>query len=200
MSLSIEPLDRLIREFARLPGIGSKTAQRLAFHMVMQDDTQMKDLSDALLYAKAHVKRCSVCGNLSEGALCPICADVKRSTDTLCVVKDARDVIALEKSREFHGRYHVLGGVLSPMDGIGPEQLSVQPLLDRITREGVKEVIIATNPDVEGEATALYLARQLKPCGVRVTRIAHGVPIGGNLEYVDEVTLSRALAGRREMA
>lgn len=200
MSLSIEPLDRLIREFARLPGIGSKTAQRLAFHMVMQDDTQMKDLSDALLYAKAHVKRCSVCGNLSEGALCPICADVKRSTDTLCVVKDARDVIALEKSREFRGRYHVLGGVLSPMDGIGPEQLSVQPLLDRITREGVKEVIIATNPDVEGEATALYLARQLKPCGVRVTRIAHGVPIGGNLEYVDEVTLSRALAGRREMA
>lgn len=200
MSASIEPIERLVREFARLPGIGSKTAQRLAFYMVMQDNAQMKDLSDALLYAKERVRRCSICGNISEGALCPICADVKRSTETLCVVRDARDVLALEKSREFHGRYHVLGGVLSPMDGIGPEQLSVQPLLERIAKESVKEVIVATNPDVEGEATALYLARQLKPCGVRVTRIAHGVPIGGNLEYVDEVTLSRALMGRQEMA
>ncbi len=159
----------------------------------------MKDLAAALLSAKERVKRCAVCGNLATERLCPICADPKRSSDTLCVVRDARDVLALEKAREFRGKYHVLGGVLSPVDGVGPEQLSIDPLLKRIKEEGVQEIIVATNPDVEGEATALYLARIIKPSGVRVTRIAHGVPIGGNLEYVDEITLSRALAGRRLM-
>ncbi len=196
---SLEPVEKLVRELARLPGIGTKSAQRLAFHMLMQDGGLMKDLAAALLSAKERVKRCAVCGNLATERLCPICADPKRSSDTLCVVRDARDVLALEKAREFRGKYHVLGGVLSPVDGVGPEQLSIDPLLKRIKEEGVQEIIVATNPDVEGEATALYLARIIKPSGVRVTRIAHGVPIGGNLEYVDEITLSRALAGRRLM-
>ncbi len=195
----LEPVEKLIRALARLPGIGAKSAQRLAFHMLMQDDELMKDLSAALLYAKERVKRCSLCGNLATERLCPICADPKRSSETLCIVRDARDVLALEKAREFHGKYHILGGVLSPVDGVGPEQLSINALLLRIKDENVQEAIIATNPDVEGEATALYLARIIKPLGVRVTRIAHGVPIGGNLEYVDEITLSRALAGRRLM-
>ncbi len=196
---ALEPVEKLVRELARLPGIGTKSAQRLAFHMLMQDGGLMKDLAAALIEAKERVKRCTVCGNLAIERLCPICADPKRSAETLCVVRDARDVLALEKAREFRGKYHVLGGVLSPVDGIGPEQLSIDKLIDRIKEEGVKEVIVATNPDVEGEATALYLARIIKPSGVRVTRIAHGVPIGGNLEYVDEITLSRALAGRRLM-
>ena len=196
---ALEPVEKLVRELARLPGIGTKSAQRLAFHMLMQDDGLMKDLAAALLEAKERVRRCVVCGNLAIERLCPICADPKRSAETLCVVRDARDVLALEKAREFRGKYHVLGGVLSPVDGIGPEQLSIDKLIDRIKEEGVQEVIVATNPDVEGEATALYLARIIKPSGVRVTRIAHGVPIGGNLEYVDEITLSRALAGRRLM-
>ena len=195
----LEPVEKLIRELARLPGIGTKSAQRLAFHMLMRDGGLMNDLAAALLDAKERVKRCSVCGNLATERFCPICADPKRSADTLCVVRDARDVLALEKSREFRGKYHVLGGVLSPVDGIGPEQLSIGPLIERIRDEDVQEIIIATNPDVEGEATALYLSRIIKPLGVRVTRIAYGVPIGGNLEYVDEITLSRALAGRRPM-
>ncbi len=195
----LEPVEKLIREFARLPGIGTKSAQRLAFHMLMQDGGLMKDLAAALLDAQERVKRCAVCGNLAIERLCPICADPKRSDETLCVVRDARDVLALEKAREFRGKYHVLGGVLSPVDGIGPEQLSIDKLIERIKDENVQEVIVATNPDVEGEATALYLARIIKPTGVSVTRIAHGVPIGGNLEYVDEITLSRALAGRRLM-
>ncbi len=199
MSVSLEPVDKLVRELARLPGVGTKSAQRLAFHMLMRDGGLMKDLAGALLEAKERVKRCGVCGNLATERLCPICADPKRSAQTLCVVRDARDVLALEKAREFRGKYHILGGVLSPVDGIGPEQLSIEALLKRISSEGVQEVIIATNPDVEGEATALYLARAIKPLGVRVTRIAHGVPIGGNLEYVDEITLSRALSGRRPM-
>ena len=195
----MESLDLLISRLNRLPGIGIKSAQRLAFHIISMPEADVTALAEALTNAKQKVHYCPVCGNYTENELCPVCADPKRTSELLCVVESARDVIFMERVHEFRGRYHVLGGVLSPMDGVGPDQLSIAQLIERVKTEDVKEVILATNPDVEGEATASYIAKQLKPMGVSVSRIAHGIPIGGNLEYVDEVTLSKSIENRRKM-
>ncbi|MGC9528282.1 MAG: recombination mediator RecR [Limnospira sp.] len=192
------PLARLIEQFQRLPGIGPKTAQRLALHIIKRPDEEVQALARALLDAKKQVGLCRVCFHLSAEPVCEICRHPQRDRETICVVSDSRDVIALEKTREYRGLYHVLGGVISPMDGIGPEQLTVQPLVRRVNQEKVREVIIALNPSVEGETTTLYLGQLLKPF-TRVTRIAFGLPVGGDLEYADEVTLARALEGRREL-
>lgn len=195
----LEPLSRLVRELAKLPGIGQKSAQRLAYHLLNQTQSDVELLAGALLEAKRSIHACKRCGNYTDGDLCAICADPRRQTGVMCVVQQEKDIMAMERTHAFNGSYHVLGGSLSPMDGIGADKLRIAELLERIDNEAVTEVILATNPDVEGEATAVYIAGQLKTPHVRVTRIAHGVPIGGNLEYVDELTLSRALQGRREM-
>ncbi|MBS0016378.1 MAG: recombination mediator RecR [Arthrospira sp. SH-MAG29] len=192
------PLARLIEQFQRLPGIGPKTAQRLALHIIKRPEEEVQALARALLEAKKQVGLCQVCFHLSAEPVCEICRNPQRDRETICVVSDSRDVIALEKTREYRGLYHVLGGVISPMDGIGPEQLTVQPLVRRVSQQKVKEVIIAVNPSVEGETTTLYLGQLLKPF-TRITRIAFGLPVGGDLEYADEVTLARALEGRREL-
>jgi len=184
---------------ARLPGIGPKTAQRLAFFLLSQDRRQVLELTDAMLQAKDRVSYCNVCFNLAEGETCPLCNQKDRRNDLICVVQDPRDVAAIERTHDFKGTYHVLHGAISPMDGIGPEQLRVKELLSRLASDVVTEIIIATNPNIEGEATALYLARLVKPLGVRVTRLAHGLPVGGDLEYADELTLARALENRRDM-
>ena len=197
--MAVEPIERLTRELARLPGIGQKTAQRLAFHILAMDEARVRDLSAAIFNAKKLVHACPVCGNYTDADLCELCADPRRRKDVICVVRDPRDVNAIERMREFHGLYHVLGGVISPMDGVGPDDIRIQELLERVKDGQVKEVILATNPDVEGEATASYISRLLHPLGVKVTRIAHGVPVGGELEYTDEVTLMRAFEGRREV-
>lgn len=196
---TIEPIARLAAQLAKLPGVGSKTAQRLAYYLLDVDEGQALDLADAICQARDKVYTCPVCGGYTDISPCALCADAERENGQLCVVQDARDVTAMEKAREFHGRYHVLHGYLSPMDGIGPEDIRIKELVERVEQGGVREVILATNPDVEGEATAAYIADLLKGSGVRVTRLAHGIPIGGNLEYTDEVTLARALAGRREL-
>ena len=193
------PLEKLVEQFARLPGVGSKSAQRLAFHVLNLPMEQAQAFADAIVDAKRSVTLCPVCRNLTAGGLCPICSSPKRDEGTICVVADPRDVVAIERSREYNGRYHVLHGVLSPMNHVGPDDLEIKPLVDRVAAGGVQEVIMATNPDTEGEATALYLARLLKPFGVKVTRLAYGIPVGSQLEYADEVTLLRALEGRREM-
>jgi len=193
------PIARLIEEFARLPGIGGKSAQRLAFHIIHMQTDRVEGLAEAILNAKRNVRYCSVCCNLTDSDPCKICANVKRDEKTIMVVEDPRDMAAYERTGEFHGLYHVLHGAISPMHGVGANDLTVSDLLKRLQSIEVGEVIIATNPNVEGEATALYLAKVLKPTGIKVTRIAHGVPVGGDLEYVDEVTLSRALEGRREL-
>ena len=195
----MESLDLLVTRLNRLPGIGIKSAQRLAFHIISMQQSDVSALTEAILNAKQRVHFCPVCGNYTENDLCDVCADPKRSAEVLCVVENARDVLFMERIHEFRGRYHVLGGVLSPMDGVGPDQLSIAALIERVQNDGVSEVILATNPDVEGEATASYIAKQLKPLGCRVSRIAHGIPIGGNLEYVDEITLSKSIENRREM-
>ncbi|EYE88052.1 recombinase RecR [Fervidicella metallireducens AeB] len=189
---------KLIEEFSKLPGVGSKTAQRLAFHILNIDMEQAEKLASAIVEAKKNIRYCSVCGNLSDSDLCPICKNDARDSNLICVVQEPRDVIAMEKTREFKGLYHVLHGAISPLGGVGPDDIRLKELLSRINSE-TKEIIIATNPNVEGEATAMYIARLLKPLGVRVTRIAHGVPVGGDLEYADEVTLTKALEGRREI-
>jgi len=186
-------------QLARLPGIGAKSAQRLAYHILDMPEGNARELAAAITRARDTVRYCPICGNYTDVEPCAICADAARKSDVLCVVRDARDVFAMEKLREFRGKYHVLHGTISPMDGIGPDDIRIKELLQRVEQEGVNEVILATNPDVEGEATASYIARLLKPKGVRVTRIAHGIPIGGNLEYVDEMTLLKAVEGRREM-
>ncbi|MBO4854200.1 MAG: recombination protein RecR [Oscillospiraceae bacterium] len=193
------PLERLVEQFARLPGIGSKSAQRLAFHVLELPDEDARAFADAIVAAKRSVTLCPVCQNLTEGGLCPICSSPKRDSSVICVVADSRDVIALERSREFNGHYHVLHGVLSPMNHVGPDDLHIKSLLDRVSAGGIEEVIMATNPDTEGEATALYLSRLLKPFGVKVTRLAYGIPVGGHLEFADDATLMRALAGRQEL-
>ena len=193
------PLQNLADCFARLPGIGGKTAQRLAFHVLEMPMEEAQGFADAILEAKRRVHTCPCCQNLTDLPLCPICADESRDRSTICVVAEPRDVIALERSREYRGVYHVLGGTISPMDGIGPDDIRIKELLQRIDEGGVSEVILATNPDVEGEATAVYISKLLKQRGVKATRIAHGIPIGGNLEYVDEMTLLKAMEGRREM-
>ena len=193
------PLENLVEQFARLPGIGGKSAQRLAFHVLSLPMEEAQAFADAILEAKKTVTFCPVCRNLTAGGLCPICASPKRDGSTICVVADPRDVAALERSREYTGRYHVLHGVISPMNHVGPDDLEIKSLLERVAQGDVKEVIMATNPDTEGEATAMYLSRLLKPFGVRVTRLAYGIPVGGHLEFADDATLMRALEGRREI-
>ena len=193
------PLEKLTEQFARLPGIGGKTAQRLAFYVLRLPEEEAREFADAIMDAKRSVTLCPVCRNLSAGGLCPICAAPKRDGSVICVVADPRDVAAMERAREYHGHYHVLHGVLSPMNHVGPDDLQIKPLLDRVAKGGVEEVIMATNPDTEGEATALYIARLLKPFGVKVTRLAYGIPVGGHLEFADDATLMRALEGRQEL-
>ncbi len=195
--VTIEPIEKLTTQFARLPGIGHKTAQRLAYHILGVPEAQALELADAIIAARRDVHDCPICGTYTDVTPCAICADEKRDGSVICVVCDPRDVTAMEKTREFSGKYHVLQGVLSPMDGVGPNDIRINELVERVKKGGVREVILATNPDVEGEATASYIARLLKPMGVACTRIAHGIPIGGNLEYTDEVTLAKALEGRR---
>ena len=192
-----EPLERLIQELSRLPGIGPKTAQRLAFHLLRVDRQRAESLALAIGDVKARIGYCERCYNIAEGPLCAICASPRRDPTVLCVVESALDVLAVERTSEFNGLYFVLHGVISPIDGIGPDQLHMPQLLDRVRDEGVTEVIVATDADIEGEATAVYLQRSLIPSGVKVTRPAHGLPVGGDLEYADELTLARALAGRR---
>ena len=197
--LTIEPIVRLTTQLSRLPGIGQKTAQRLAYHILDLPLPQAQELSAAIIAAREKVVDCPICGTYTDVTPCGICADTSRDGSILCVVCDAKDVIAMERTREFHGKYHVLHGVLSPVDGVGPGDIRINELVERVNAGGVKEVILATNPDVEGEATASYIARLLKPMGVSCTRIAHGIPIGGNLEYTDEVTLAKAMEGRRQL-
>lgn len=192
------PLARLIEQLQRLPGIGPKTAQRLALYLIKRPATEIQALAQALVDAKQQVGVCSICFHLSAEPVCEICRNPNRDQETLCVVADSRDVIALERTREYRGKYHVLGGVISPMDGIGPEQLNLQPLVRRVSEGTIKEVILAISPSVEGETTTLYVGHLLKPF-TRVTRIAFGLPMGGDLEYADEVTLARALEGRRDL-
>jgi recombination protein RecR len=192
-------LARLVGELVRLPGIGPKSAQRLTFHLLKASKDEVQALAQAIMELKERTQSCNVCFNISEDDRCNICADPSRDGSMLCVVEEANDLWAIEKTGSFRGRYHVLGGSLSPLDGRGPEALTAKALLQRLEAEGVKEVILATNPNVEGEATAMYLSRLLKPLAVRVTRIARGLPVGGDLEYADEVTLSKSLEGRREV-
>ena len=192
-----EPLERLIQELSRLPGIGPKTAQRLAFHLLRVDRVRADALAAAIEDVKARIGYCERCYNIAEGPLCAICASPRRDGSVLCVVESAFDVLAIERTSEYSGLYFVLHGVISPIDGIGPEQIHVQQLLDRVRDENIAEVIVATDADIEGEATAVYLQRALAPLGARVTRPAHGLPVGGDLEYADELTLARAMAGRR---
>ena len=198
-STSAAPLARLIEQFERLPGIGRKSAQRLAFHMLDLPRERAEEFAQAILDAHRKIKKCTACQNLTEGELCAICANSSRDASTICVVEDPRDILAFERTREYKGSYHVLHGLLSPMDGIGPEQLTIRELMARLGSGQVSEVIMATNPTVEGEATASYIARMLSPMGIKVTRLAYGIPVGSALEYADEVTLSRALEGRREI-
>ena len=193
------PIQDLIDELSRLPGIGPKSAQRLAFHLVKSPPDDAKRLADAIVQAKERIYFCRECGNVAEGELCRICRDEGRDRTVLCVVEEPKDVATIEKAGVIKGRYHVLGGAISPLDGIGPEDLRTKELLERVERDSVTEVIIATNPNLEGNATAMYVSALLKPAGVRVTRLASGLPVGGDLEYADEVTLSQALEGRREM-
>jgi recombination protein RecR len=193
------PVQDLIDALRRLPGIGAKTAQRLAFHLLRANADEAMGLADAIRAAKERVAICSECFNVSEGERCRYCRDTRRDGTLICVVEEPADIIAVERTQEFRGRYHVLGGHISPMDGVGPDDLHIRELLERIGRGEAKEIILATNPTVEGEATAIYLANTLKPLGLRVTRIASGLPVGGDLEYADEVTLGRALEGRREV-
>ena len=191
------PVQSLIDELGRLPGIGPKSAQRIAFHLLKVSPEDANRLANAIREAKEKVRFCERCFNFAEGELCPICADDRRDPTIVCVVEESRDIVAIERTGEFRGRYHVLLGAMSPLEGIGPEQLKIRELLNRIGPEGIEEVIVCTNPNTEGEVTAMYLARMLKPLGLTVTRIASGLPVGGDLEYADELTLGRALEGRR---
>ena len=194
-----EPVARLIDELSKMPTVGPKTAQRLAFHILRLSLEEARALAEAILNVKDKMRYCSICFTITDIDPCATCSNPARSDRVLCVVEDPRDVIALERTREFRGKYHVLHGAISPLDGIGPDELKIAELIARVRAGGMEEVIVATNPRVEGEATAIYLARVLKPLGVRVTRIAHGLPVGGDLEYADELTLARALEGRRDL-
>ncbi len=188
----------LIDELGRLPAVGPKSAQRIAFHIIQSDRVDVSRLAEVLKTVKERVKFCTTCGNISEEEVCKICRDPRRDNTSICVVEESKDVIAIEKTREFKGKYHVLGGAISPIDGIGPENLRIRELMQRLTETEIAEVIIATDPNLEGEATATYLIRLIKPLGVKVSRLASGLPVGGDLEYADEVTLGRAFEGRRE--
>ena len=200
VSAYTQPMQALIDALSRLPGIGPKSAQRIAFHLIKSEDRDVEHLSDAITKAKATVRFCERCSNFAETTLCHFCSDDRRDSTTICVVEESRDVVAIEKTGEFRGRYHVLLGAINPLDGVGPEQLKIRELLVRIEPESVKEVILCMNPNTEGDVTSMYLARILKPLGVKVTRIASGLPVGGDLEYADELTLGRALEGRREVS
>ena len=194
------PLAKLINEFSKLPGVGAKTAQRLAYHVLSMPEEGALGLADAIVAAKRDLVFCSVCGNLTDVDPCVICSDESRDQTTYCVVETPREVAVIERMREYKGLYHVLHGVIAPMAGIGPEDINLESLIVRLTKnDDVKEVIVATNPNIEGEATAMYIARLIKPAGIKVSRIAHGVPIGGDLEYTDDVTLAKAIEGRREL-
>jgi recombination protein RecR len=194
-----EPLARLIEELSKMPTVGPKTAQRLAFYILRMAPDDATRLSQAILDAKARIRYCSICFHITDVDPCSICSNPARTRSMICVVEDPRDVLAMERTREYRGQYHVLHGAISPLDGVGPDELKIAELLTRVQSGEVVEVIVATNPRVEGEATAMYLAKLLKPLGIKVTRIAHGLPMGGDLEYADEVTLAKALEGRREM-
>lgn len=199
MNFYANPLTKLIEEFEKLPGIGHKTAQRLAFHILNISKERVENFTNAITTAKESIRFCSSCGNYTDSELCSICTDTSRDPSSICVVENARDIIAMEKTREFKGLYHVLNGVISPMAGIGPNDIKIKELLHRTQKQiEVKEIILATNPNIEGEATAIYISKLLKPFDIKVTRIAHGIPVGGDLEYADEVTLAKALEGRRE--
>ena len=195
----IEPIARMAEELSRLPGIGRKTALRLAYHIAGMKLEEVRSLATGLWEGRKGVRYCRECGNYASGEVCDVCADPARHNGQICVVRDPRDVAAVERMHDYRGLYHVLQGTLSPMNGVGPEDIRIAELMERVEAGGVTEVIMATNPDIEGEATASYLARRLKPTGVKVTRIAHGVPVGADLEYADEMTLAKALEGRREM-
>lgn len=199
MSLYIEPIEILSEKFRRLPGVGKKSAVRMAFSVLDLSEEEAQAFADAILDAKRNVRLCSVCGNMTDSDICAVCSDTERDRTTVCVVEDSRDVIAFERVREYNGLYHVLGGAISPLQGIGPGDLTTDLLLKRVGEGEIKEVIIATNPNVEGETTAMYLSRLLSPLNIKTTRLAYGVPVGGNLEYADEVTLNRAIEGRREI-
>lgn len=199
MANGIPALDRLVDEFRKMPSIGNKSAERLAFYVLGLEDKDVKGLADAIINAHEKIHQCSVCRNLTEDEVCPICKNDKRDRSIICVVEDPRDVAAIERTHEFNGLYHVLHGVISPINGIGPEELTIKELLARLSDNTVNEIIMATNPTVEGEATAMYISRLLKPLGISVSRLAYGIPVGADLEYADEVTLSRALEGRREI-
>lgn len=193
------PLGKLINELSRLPGIGGKTAQRLAFHVMSLSDQEAEALADSILEAKRSLRYCSCCGNLTDKDPCEICSDSSRNQDVICVVESPRDVMAMERVREFDGLYHVLHGAISPMEGIGPEDINLKSLLTRLQNSQVQEIILATNPNIEGEATAMLISKLVKPSGIKVTKIANGIPVGGDLEFADEVTLLKALEGRREL-
>ncbi len=195
MKVYIEPIGKLINEFTKLPGVGAKTAQRFAYKVINMTEAEAKSFAEAIIGAKQNVHYCKICGNFSESDVCDVCKI--RLHDTICVVKEPKDVIAIEKLNEYNGVYHVLHGTISPMDGIGPNDINIKGLLERIGKGGVSEVIMATNPDVEGEATAMYISNLLKPLGIKVTRLAHGIPIGTELEYADEVSLARAFVDRK---
>ena len=199
MQVYTGPITRLIEEFSKLPGVGRKTTQRLAFHIINMNTNDVEALSKAIIEAKREIKYCSVCCNITDTDPWSMCSNKNRDSSVICVVEDPRDVAAMERTREFKGQYHVLNGVISPMDGIGPDMIKIKELIQRLGTQDVREIIMATNPTIEGEATAMYIARLLKPMGIKVTRIAHGLPVGGDLEYADEVTISKALEGRREI-
>lgn len=192
------PITKLIEELAKLPGIGRKSAQRLAFHILDMRGNDVVELAKAIVNAKKLTKHCKTCGNLTEGDTCSICGNIKRDHGTICVVEDVRDISAMERTKEFKGIYHVLHGTISPLEGIGPDDINIKNLITRLNSD-IAEVILATNPTIEGEATAVYISRLIKPMGIKTTRIAHGIPVGGDIEYADEVTLMRAMEGRREM-
>jgi len=194
-----EPIAKLIDAFSRLPGIGPKTAARLAFHVIRMKEDDVIDFAKALVNVKRNLTYCSVCCNITDVDPCRICSDKSRDVSVICAVQEPKDVVAMERTREYTGQYHVLHGAISPIEGVGPEDLRIAELVKRLSDERVKELILATNPNIEGEATAMYLSRLVKPFGIKVTRIAHGLPVGGDLEYADEVTLSKALEGRREL-
>jgi len=194
-----EPIAKLIDSFSRLPGIGPKTAARLAFHVLRMSEDDVVSFAKALVSVKRNLHYCSICCNITDVDPCRICQDKTRDPSVICVVQEAKDLVAMERTKEYDGQYHVLQGAISPMDGIGPDEIRIAELLKRLTDDRVKEMILATNPNIEGEATAMYLSRLVKPFGIKVTRIAHGLPVGGDLEYADEVTLSKALEGRREL-
>ncbi len=199
MEYFVPPLEILVEQFAKLPGIGKKTATRLAFHVLNSSKEDAQAFAKAIINAKEQVKLCKICQNITDAQTCALCESPKRDNSVICVTESPKDVISIEKTNEYHGLYHVLHGAISPMDNIGPNDIKIPELLDRLKDDTVKEVIMATNPTIEGEATAMYIAKLIKPFGIKVTRIAHGIPVGGDLEYADEITLTRAMEGRREM-